>query len=155
MEETRERNAGRKICHETPWRGAAFASGPVNTHLICRGVHKKFMAGNQEPVLRRIKWSTGGRSQPRARRSADSRVEGGAPSVSRGKLRARRFMYLYRPRHISRSPLAPPVGNGSTVVGLEIKFSTEEGSLYANERRVRIYNAYKFRGREGGRISVR
>lgn len=64
----------------------------VNTLLICRGVHKKFMAGNQEPMLRHIKRSTGGRSQSGMTRIL--KCGGCTPTVSRGKLRARLYIFV-------------------------------------------------------------
>jgi len=71
-----------EICHG---RRRHAARSPVNTRLICRGVHKKFMAGNQEPVPRRVIRSTGGRS-----RGWIPKRGGCAPTLTaRGKLRAR------------------------------------------------------------------
>lgn len=82
----------------------------VNTLLICRGVHKKFMAGNQEPMLRHIKRSTGGRLQSGAARILK---RGGpfpvyASRISR-KIANLGFIYLYRSTPYF-ADLPPPVG---------------------------------------------
>jgi len=58
-----EQNAGKPVTGPRRVVGDGIRERLVNMLLICRGVHKKFMAGNQEPMLRHIKRSTGGRSQ--------------------------------------------------------------------------------------------
>jgi len=83
------------------------------------------MAGNQEPMLRHIKRSTGGRSQSSVARIL--KRGGCTPTVSRGKLRARAALYIcIVPCHI----LFPRRGsrNRGYALGLKIKFSDKKAS---------------------------
>lgn len=127
------------------------ARSPVNTRLICRGVHKKFMAGNQEPMPRHIKRSTGGRSRGSGSRSAGEGGGGRAPTARREIANPDRSVYLYRSApYFSVSPSSPPsfAGRGTRQA---LKLNSRSGRKQPRERpslasgRVsRICKAYKF-----------